>query len=118
MFEDSFGKSFTLSFDSWSTDRKTVTTQLDYQGVIGGAQIFNFPKYLLVTLRTAARISVPNKTENIAVFQNLNVRKDHVDIDGVRYPRDGVLVLIMDYMNTLTKIVILKYLIKSMLVKN
>ena len=32
----------------------------------------------------------PNKTNNVAVFNNLDVRKYHVAIDGVRYPRDGV----------------------------
>ena len=40
--------------------------------------------------QTAARIGVPNKAEYIAFFHNLNVRKYHVDIDGVRHPRDGV----------------------------
>ena len=28
--------------------------------------------------------------DNIAVFTNLNVKSYQVDIDGVRYPRDGV----------------------------
>ena len=31
MFNDSIKNSFTLSFDSGSTDRKTVNTQLEYQ---------------------------------------------------------------------------------------
>ena len=30
------------------------------------------------------------KQKSIALFDNLNVRKNHVDIDGVRFPRDGV----------------------------
>ena len=38
----------------------------------------------------AVRIGNPNKANSIAVFDNLNVIKYHIDIDGVRYPRDGV----------------------------
>ena len=62
---------------------------MDYQVDIGCAQKVNSPKYLIAAHQTAARIGVPNKARNIAVFDNLNVGKYHVDIDGVRYPRDG-----------------------------
>ena len=40
--------------------------------------------------QTADRIGTSNKANIIAIFENLNVRKFHVDIDGLRYPRDGV----------------------------
>ena len=90
MFNDSIKNSFTLSFDSWSTDRITVNTLLEYQVDVGNAQNINCPKYLIVADQTEGRIGVPNKANNVAVFDNLNVRKYHVDIDSVRYPRDGV----------------------------
>ena len=90
MFNDSIKNSFTLSFDSWSTDRKTVDTQLEYQVDIGSAQTINSSKYLIVAHQTADRIAVPHKANNVAVFDNLNVRKYHVDFDVVCYPRDGV----------------------------
>ena len=90
MFNDSIKNSFTLSFDSWSTDRKTVDTQLEYQVDIGSAQTINSSKYLIVAHQTADRIAVPHKANNVAVFDNLNVRKYHVDIDVVCYPREGV----------------------------
>ena len=86
LFKDSNKNSFTLSFDSWSTNRENVDTQLEYHVDIGSAQNLNSPKYLIKAHQTAARIGVPNKAEDIAVFHNLNVRKYHVDIDGVRYP--------------------------------
>ena len=35
-------------------------------------------------------MGVPNKANNVASFDHLDVRKYLVDIDGVRYPRDGV----------------------------
>ena len=92
LFGDSNKNSFRLSFDSRSTDRKTVDTQLEYEIDIGSAQNFNSPKYLIVAQRRAVRIGVPNKARNIAVFDNLNVRKHHVAIDDVRYPRDGVII--------------------------
>ena len=48
------------------------------------------PRYLIVSNQSAARLGVPNKALDIAVFGNLNIRKYHDYIDGVRYPRDGV----------------------------
>ena len=90
MFNDSIKKNFTLSFDSWSTDRKTVDTQLQYQVDISSAQNTNSPRYLIVAHQTVVRIGVPNKESNVAVLDNLNVGKCHVDIDGGRYRRDGV----------------------------
>ena len=90
MFNDSNKNSFTLSFDSWSTDRKTCKTQLEYQVQIDSAENINNPKYLTVAHQTEARTGVPNKVNIFSIFDNLNVRKYHVDIDGVRNPKDGV----------------------------
>ena len=44
----------------------------------------------MVAHQTAARIGVPNKAESLAFFDNLDVRRYHVDIVEVRYPKDGV----------------------------
>ena len=90
VFNDSNKDSFTLSFDFWSTDRKTVDAKLEYQVDIGPAQNIKIPKYLIAVHQTAARMRVPNKANSVAIFDHLVVRKNHVDIDGVRYPRDGV----------------------------
>ena len=89
MFNDSIKHSFTLSFDSLSTDSKFVDTQLEYRVDIRSAQNLNSPKCLIVAHQTAVRIGAPNKANNIAAFDNLFVRKYHVDIDGVRYPGDS-----------------------------
>ena len=90
MFDDSIKNNFTLSFDSWSTDRKTVNTQLEYQVDIGTAQNINSSKYLIVFRQTAARVGVPNEKFIFAIFDNLKVRHYPIDINGVRYLRDGV----------------------------
>ena len=90
MFNDSIKDSLTLSYDHWTSDRRTVDTQLEYQVFIGNAQNINSPKYLIAVHQRAARIGVANKANNIAIFDHLDVRKHHVDIDGVRYRKDSV----------------------------
>ena len=90
LFDDCFKSSFTLSFDSWSTDGKTVHTQLDYQVNIGSAQKINSPKCLIVAHQTAVRIGTPSEANIVLALDNLNVRNYHVDCDSVRYPRDDV----------------------------
>ena len=90
MFIDSIKNSWTLSFDSWSTDRKTIDTQLEYQVDIRSAQNKNSPKFLMVTHQTAVRIGFPNKAKIVAVSDMIIARKNHFDIYGVRYPLDGV----------------------------
>ena len=71
MFNDCNEKSFTSSFDPWSTVRKTVDTQLGYQIDIGSAQNIRSPKYLIVALQTAVTIGTRNEAVNVAVFDNL-----------------------------------------------
>ena len=79
-----------MSFDSWSTDKKTVDIQLENQVNNGSAHEITSPKFLIAAHQTVARIGVPNKANNVAVFDILNVRKYHVHMDGVRCPPDGV----------------------------
>ena len=68
MFNDSIKNSSTLSFDSCSTDRKTVDTQLEQPADIESAQNINSPKCLIAVHQTAARIGVPNKANKNAIF--------------------------------------------------
>ena len=90
MFNESIKNSFTLSFDSWTTDRKIANTGSEYQVDIGSAANINSPKYLIVAHQTAARSGAANKTTNNAIFDNLDVTKYFVEIDGIRYPKDSV----------------------------
>ena len=90
MFNDPIKNSFSLSFEYWITNKKTVDTLLEYQVDIGSAQNISTPQNLIVANQTATRNGFPNKINNVSIFDNLNVRKYHVDIYGVRYPRDGV----------------------------
>ena len=63
---------------------------MEYHVDIGSAQFINSPKHLKVAHQTAARIGVPNKANNVAIFDTPNFRKYFVDIHGARYPRDDV----------------------------
>ena len=90
MFNESIQNNYRIFFDDWFTERRVVsdtTTQID----IGSAQQVNSPKYLIACHQTAARSNAPDKGLNISRFDNLNVRKYYVEIDSIRYPRDGVL---------------------------
>ena len=57
---------------------------------IGGAEHRNSLRFFIVAHQTAVRKGVPNKANKVAVFDNLIVQKNHVDIHGFHYPRDGV----------------------------
>ena len=91
MFNESIQNNYRIIFDDWFTERRVVSdtiTQID----IGSAQQVNSPKYLITAHQTAARLNAPDKVINISRFDNLSVRKYFVEIDSVRYPRDGVLI--------------------------
>ena len=94
MFIDSIKNSFTLSFNSWTSDRKIVNTGLEFQVYVGSAQNINSPKYLIISHQTANRSSTSNKAINNAIFDNFDIRKHFCEIDAVRYPKDKV---VLDY---------------------
>ena len=48
---------------------------------------------LISAHQTKDRISVPDKKINIAIFDNLDRRKYHVEIDSLRHPRDILLII-------------------------
>ena len=83
---------FTLSFDAWVTDRKPVNTGNEYQLDIGSASNINIPLYLIVAHQKTQRENParPPTQFNNAVFDNVNVKRYFVEIEGVRYPKDPV----------------------------
>ena len=90
MFNDSIKNSFPLSLNWWFTHTKPVETGVVIEVYIGSAQIINNPKLLIVAHQTAARKGLPNKENNIAVFDNVGVRKYFVGNDGIKDPKDSV----------------------------
>ena len=90
MFNDSIKNTFTLKFDSWTTDRKTVDRGGEYQLDIGSSSNINCPKCLLAAHQAKARSGPANKTNIIGNFDHFNIRNFFVEISGVRYPKDTI----------------------------
>ena len=91
MFNEATQNIYKIFFDEWYTERRILSdtiTQLD----IGTSQHVNSPKYLIGAHQTHNRADTANKNNNIAIFDNLNLRKYYVEMDSVRYPRDSVLI--------------------------
>ena len=90
MFNESNQNNYRIFFDEWYTKRRIVADQI-FQVDIGNAQSVNSPKYMICAHQTEDRSALPNKRNNISRFDNINVRKYFIEIDGQRYPRDSVL---------------------------
>ena len=90
IFNEAIMNIYTIRFDSWYTERKISNDGRELQVDIGSAQNINSPLYLITAFQTADR-TAPNKNSNPAIFDNNNVTKYFVEIDGIRYPKDGVL---------------------------
>ena len=90
MFNESIQDNYRILFDEWYTEQRSATDQI-YQFDIGSVQSVNSLKYLICAHQTTNRADLPSKRTNISVFDHLNIRKDFIVIDGVRYPRDAVL---------------------------
>ena len=91
MFNEATMNIFTITFDSWYTERKISNDGRELQVDIGSAQKIESPKYLISAFQTSARTTA-SKTVNPAIFDDNHVTKYFVEIDGVRYPKDGVLI--------------------------
>ena len=91
MFNEATQNNYKISFDEWCTESRTISDFL-FQHNIGSAQSVNSPKYLLVAHQTSLRTTTPDKKINIGTFDNLDLQNLLVEIDGQRYPRDGVLI--------------------------
>ena len=90
LFNEAIMNNYTITFDSWYTERKFSNDGRERQVDIGSAQHINSPKYLISAFQTNAR-TTPNKASNPAIFDSNHVTKYFVEIDGVHYPTDGVL---------------------------
>ena len=91
MFNDATQNNYKISFDEWYTERRVISDTIT-QKDIGTSQHVNRPKNLNGAHQTRTRADSANKNNNIPIYNNLNLQKYKVEIDSVRYPRDGVLV--------------------------
>ena len=91
MFNEATQNNYKISFDEWYTERRKISDLL-IQHDIGSAQNVIQPKYLICAHQTNLRTATSDKKINIAIFDNMDIRKYYVEIDGQGYPRDGVLI--------------------------
>ena len=59
---------------------------------IGSAQQVNSPKYLICAHQTKDRTSALDKKINIAIFDNLDLLKYHVEINSLQYSGESLLI--------------------------
>ena len=89
-FNDSIEDPYSISLDSWYTDRAVGFDGLEFQIDLGSAENVKIAKYLIVAHQTLARVKVPNKSKSVATFNNLDVRQKFCEIDGQRNAKDGI----------------------------
>ena len=90
MFNEATQNNYKISYDEWFTERRIISdtiTQLD----IGSSENVESPKYLNGAHQTEDRIDTPISTKRVSIFDNLNLRKYYLEIDGQRYPRNSYL---------------------------
>ena len=90
MFSEATQNIYKISYDEWYTERR-VTSDMITQLEIGSSKKVNSPKYLIGAHQTRDRTDIPISTKIVARFDNLDLRKFYVEIDGQRYPRDTCL---------------------------
>ena len=86
MFNESTQNNYKISYDERFTERRIISdtiSQLD----IGSFQNVQSPKYLIGAHQTKDRIDGAISTKNVAKFDNLDLRKYYIEIDGQIYPR-------------------------------
>ena len=91
IFNEATQNNYKISYDEWFTERRIISdtiTQLN----IRSSQNVQSPKYLIGAHQTKDRIDGAISTKNVAIFDNLDLRKYYIEIDGQRYPRDGSLI--------------------------
>ena len=82
-FNEAAQINYRVSCDEWYTERRVIS-DIIVQHNIGSAQQVNSPKYLICAQQTKDRTNAPDKKTNIAIFDNLDLQKYHVEIDSLR----------------------------------
>ena len=81
MFNEATQNNYKISFGEWYTERR-LKSDLLVQHDIGSAQQMCSPKYMICAHQTSLRTAPPDKKINMAIFDNLDLRKYHVEIDS------------------------------------
>ena len=90
MFNEAIQNNYKISYDEWFTERRIISDTITQFG-IGSSQNVQSPIYLIGAHQMKDRIDGAISTKNVAIFDNLDLRKYYIEIDGQRYPRDSSL---------------------------
>ena len=90
LFNEPIKNNYTITFNSWYTERKIVTDGGEYQVDRASVQNINSPKCLIAGHRTQERVATASNDRIIAIFDHVDVTKYFVEIDGFRYPKEIV----------------------------
>ena len=89
MFNEAIMNIYTITFDSWYTERKISNDGRELQVDIGKAQKINSPKYLISAFQTNARTTAGKKLTQqylmIITSQNILLKLMGFDIQKMRY---------------------------------
>ena len=88
MFNEATQNNYKISYDEYFTERRVMSDMIT-QADIGSSQKVNSPKDLIGSHQTRTRADTAAKNNKIAMFDNIDLRKYYVEIDGQRYPRDS-----------------------------
>ena len=98
-FNEDNANSFSISYESWTTDRKLVDTDKEFQTDISSASNIKSPLYLISAKQNTQRPNPADATRNVsnnrfnnALFDHSKVKNYYVENDGVRYPKNPVMV--------------------------
>ena len=92
MFNESIKNFYRISYDFRTSERKVVDDGLELQVDLRSAQNINSSKYLIEAHQTTKKMRGPDKANNIAIFDNLDVRKYFCKIEGQLDPKDSFMI--------------------------
>ena len=81
IFNEATQNNYKISYVEWFTDRRVISdtkTQHD----IGRSQNVQSPNYLIGAHQTKDRIDGAISIKNVSLFDNLDLRKYYIEIDG------------------------------------
>ena len=95
-FNEAISKTFSLTYGAWTADRKPFDTAREFQVDVPSGSNINSPLYLIAAHQKTQRLDaagnvLQNHRFNNAIFDHVDVRKYHSEIDGIRYPKNPVM---------------------------
>ena len=84
-FNEAISKTFSLSYEPWTTDSQPVKTAREFQIDISSASNINSPLYLIAAHRKTQRPDPANPADNLTINRFNNAFFDHVE-DRKYYP--------------------------------